>query len=239
MNKKIVISLIGLTSAFCMAGAVGLVSNFSKSNNVTAVKAEAPTNTRRVWIIDNNNSSDPNTGWWTGSTMWAYCWNSNGESEIKVEEEVLSDYYKGLWYFDVNLEEATSGLNVIMRIGNSDGAYNWGTNNQTFTLSLGEFGGEDTIWLNGGVTWDGDKNRNSRNASIGTTNGFSGEQLAVVTSKYDTCSSANTNGYNAYPQFKKNFVDKTAESALSTLVYGQSTYTIQDYVDGMALRYGA
>ena len=113
---------------------------------------------------------------------------------------------------------------------------NW--NNDTYMVSLnldalatGSFSEENVIK-------DYKENHNSRNASIGTTNGFSGAQLAVVMSKYNTCSSNTTNGYNAYSQMKTNFFDKTESAAFSFKVYGQDVYTIQDYVDAMAARSG-
>ena len=231
------IALGGLTvSSLSVAAATS--SNIAGFNRNGVAKAAAPTNTRRIWIIDNNgNSSD--TSWWTGSTLYVYYWNANGNGTAKVTEEVLSDYYKGLWYVDITLTAATTSLNVIVRVGNDSGVYDWGNNNQTFTQPLGSFGDEDTIWLNNGVSWDSSENRNSRQASIGTTNGFSAAQLAVIMSKYNTCSSANTNGYNAYPQLNVNFIEKTDSSAFSTKVYGQDTYTIQDYIDGMYARYSA
>lgn len=231
----IALSAVGLGSAVTLAA----TSN-SRVSYLTA-KATAPTNTRRIWIIDNNDLSNNDTKWWTGSTMYVHVWTSNPSvySEFKVNDEVCNDYYKGLWYVDVTFENATTSLNVIVRIGNSEGPYSWGDNNQTFTQPLDEFGEADTIWLNGGVTHDDVEGRNSRSASIGTTNGFSGAQLAAVMSHYHTCSSTNTDGYNAYPQLKTNFLDKTDASVFSTKVYGQDTYTIQDYVDGMYARYSA
>ena len=150
----------------------------------------------------------------------------------------MSDYYKGLWYFDISLASATTSLSVIIRIGDSSGAYGWGNNNQTGTILLGAFGGEDTIWLNNGVYWDSGENRNSRNSSTGTTNGFSAVQLHYVFTNggFDTCSSANTNGYNSYPQMKKNFFDKTTVDLTGEIVSG--SYSVQDYIDGMKARSG-
>lgn len=229
-----------LAGAIALSTGIAILSQSTSGLKFSSPRisyAAAPTNQRRVWLIDNNGNSG-DTSWWTGSTMYIYYWNASGSGEIKVSEEVLSDYYKGLWYVDISLANVTTSLNVIVRVGNDSGAYSWGNNNQTFTQPLGALGDADTIWLNNGVTWDSSENRNSRQASIGTTNGFSGDQLAVVMSKYDTCSSNTTNGYNAYSQMKTNFFDKTDSSAFSTKVYGQDVYTIQDYVDAMAARSG-
>ena len=77
--------------------------------------------------------------------------------------------------------------------------------------------------MNSGVTWDGQASRNSRNASIGTTNGFNASELSTILAGYNTCDATNTYGYNAYPQLKKNFFDKCQASVLS------STSTLQDY----------
>lgn len=229
-----------LAGAIALSAGIAILSQSTsglKFSSPRISNAAAPTNQRRVWLIDNNGNAGE-TSWWTGSTMYVYYWNDSGSGEIKVSEEVLSDYYKGLWYVDISLANVTTSLNVIVRVGNDSGAYNWGNNNQTFTQPLGALGVADTIWLNNGVSWDSGGNRNSRQASIGTTNGFSGAQLSVVMSKYNTCSSNTTNGYNAYSQMKTNFFDKTDSSAFSTKVYGQDVYTIQDYVDAMAARSG-
>ena len=227
----IVLSTVGLGSAVALG--------VSSGNNVKflSVSATAPTNTRRIWIVDNN-GDDGNSSFWTGKTMYAYAWTTqNNGVTVKVTNKVLDDYSRGLWYVDVSLENAaTDALKVIIRIGDDNGAYAWGNNNQTFTQSLPAFGEEDTIWLNNGVTYDDGSGRNSRNASIGTA-GCSAAQLAVVMSKYNTCSTANTNGYNAYPQVDTNFIKTSDASVMSTKVYGQDVYTIQDYIDAMSTRY--
>ena len=145
---------------------------------------------------------------------------------------VLNDYYHGLGYVDVTLADAATSLDVIV-------VNSWGDYGQTVTLSLTALGDEDVVWLNSGGIWDASESRNNRNASLGTTNGFSGAQLGVILSKYNTCSANNTNGYNAYPQMETNFFLKTDQSEFSALVYGQNTYTCQDYVDGMYERYNA
>ena len=231
--------LMSATGLVALSASVAFFSNNKITLNRTGfVKAAAPTNTRRIWIVDNNGNNG-DTNWWTGSTLYAYAWTSQAAAtEFKVTQEVLSDYYKGLWYVDVTLTGVTTDLSVIVRVGNDSGAYSWGNNNQTFTQPLGEFGDSgDVIWLNNGVTWDGDNNRNSRSASIGSTSGLSAAQLAVVMSKYNTCSSANTNGYHAYPQVVKDFIDPSDPSEFSTKVYGQDVYTIQDYLDAMEERH--
>ena len=219
------------------AGAVTVVA----SNNVKKFEptnATAPTNTRRLWIINNNgNSSD--TNWW--NIMYAHIWTNDPNTfvEYKVTEKVLADYYWGLWYVDVTFADAATSLNVIIRAGDDNGPYSWGNKNQSFTQSLGALGTADTIWLNNGVSWNSGENRNDRNTSLGTTNGFDGPQLGSILSHYHTCSANNTDGYNSYPQMETNFFLKTDHSAFSTLVYGQSKYTCQDYVDGMYTRYNA
>lgn len=234
LSKKILTFLAILPAT---AGVVTVAAVNASSIEIQQVQAAAPTNTRRIWIIDNNGDSG-DTNWWTGSTLYAYVWNSNGSATLKVEHEVLSDYYKGLWYVDVTLAGATTSLNVIMRVGNSSGAYSWGNNNQTFTQPLGAFGTADTIWLNNGVTWDSGENRNSRSASVGTSTGLSAAQAKYlfVNGGLDTCANTNTNGYFAYPQLDKNFFEPTTAD-LTTQSVG--AYTVQECIDGMELRYNA
>ena len=231
--KALMCGLLGTVALGAGATTIVLSNNTKK---LEPVSAAVPTNTRRVWVIDNNNLDDGNTNWWTGSTLYA---DVEGVSGSIKATKVLDDYYKGFWYFDVTVANATTGLNVIMRVGDNSAPYAMGNNNQTFTQPLGEFGEADTIWLNGGVSWDQANNRKSRSASIGTTNGFSGAQLAALLSHYDTCSSSNTDGFNAYPQLETNVFLKTAQSAFSTPVLGDTDYTCQDYVDGMYARYNA
>ena len=228
-----------LAGVIALSTGIAILSQNINSFGISSFRvsyAAAPTNQRRVWVVDNNGSSSE-TSWWSSHSLFLHYWNDRGGGEIKANEKVLSDYYKGLWYFDVSLEDVTTSLRLIVRVGD-DEPMSWGDNNQTFTLELGAIGTADTIWLNDGVSMDYKENHNSRNASIGTTNGFSGAQLAVVMSKYNTCSSNTTNGYNAYSQMKTNFFDKTESAAFSFKVYGQDVYTIQDYVDAMAARSG-
>ena len=127
---------------------------------------------------------------------------------------------------------ATTSLNLRIVHGN------WGSESQTQALTLPAFGSDDVVWMNSGLIWDSSENRNDRKASLGTTTGFSGEQLGVVMSKYDSCSDANTNGYNAYPQVNTNFIVPTDDDQLDTLVYN-STYTIRQHLAGMYERYSA
>ena len=229
--------LLGLSMSVVGAGAVGFGVVASNKQNLKAATAEVPTNQRRVWIVDNNGDSS-DTNWWTSSTMYAYAWNENGNVTVKCENKVLDDYGCGLHYVDITLAGATEALNVIVRIGNDEGPYNWSGNNQSFAQSLGKLGTEDVIWLNNGVSWNGTDNRNDRNSSKGTA-GCNAAQLAVVISKYDTCSDAVTDGYHAYPQVFTDFYQPSDASTYSTYVYGQETYTIQQAVEGMEVRHNA
>lgn len=220
--------VLGLSIATIGVGAIsfGVVSTNNLSINLA--NAEGPTNQRRIWIINNDN-------WWTDNKYCAEV--SNGVSTVftaKVEI-VLSDYYKGLGFVDVDITNATSALSV--KIFYDVDNHSYADYNQTVSLSLPALGGEDVIWMNSGHTAEG--GYECRNASLGTTNGFSGDQLGVILSKYDTCSNAVTNGYNAFPQLKTNFFDKTDSGAFDAKVYGQDVYTCRDYADGMSERYEA
>ena len=223
ISKKILV-LLALAPITAGVVTVAAVNSASALNKVDA--ATMPSNTRRIWIINNDN-------WWTDNDYYAYAWNAKGNATSSAVNIVLSDAYHGFGYVDIELEDATSAINVIIR----DGGTTWGNNNQTVTVALPAFGGADTIWLSSGVTWNGTDNRNDRNASAGTTNGFSAIQLhwILVNGHFDTCSAANTNGYNAYPQMKTNIFDKTDVDLTGEIVSG--TYSVQDYIDGMSARY--
>ena len=229
--------VLGLSLATIGVGAVsfGLVSSNNLSLNTA--NAEAPTNQRRIWIVDNNGDSS-DTNWWTSSTMYAYAYNANGNVQTKVENKVLSDYYCGLHYVDITLAGATADLTVRIRVGNEEGPYSEGNNNQSGYVELGSLGGEDVVWLNNGVFYESDQGRNSRNVSKGTA-GSSAAQLAVIMSKYNTCSNSPASGYHAYEQIKTNFYDPTKDPARDTTnVYGK-TYTIKEDMDAMKERHQA
>ena len=231
-NLKLVLgislSTIGLVGATVGASLV----NNRFDGGLLAANAEVPTNTRRIWIRNNDN-------WWTDNDYYAYAWvgegGSGNDTTSAAVHMVLTDYYYGLGYVDITLPNATSGIKVIIR----DGGTSWGNNNQTVTVTLGEFGTGDVIHLNSGVTWNGADNRNDRNASVGTTDGFSAQQLKwiLINGGIDTCSSANTNGYNAYPQMNVNFFEPTNVDLTGEIV--SDTYSVQDYIDGMYARYSA
>ena len=225
INKKV---LIMLAVAPLTIG-VATVAAFASSRVSKVDAATMPTNTRRVWIINNDN-------WWVENTFYVEATNNLDETVQSAQiTPVLNngDYYYGLSYADITVANATSAIDVRVRYSGTE----MGNYNQTVLLHLPAFGGEDTIWMNSGSTEvDG---RQDRNASLGTTNGFSAEQLCGVLSNggYDTCSTANTNGYNAYPQMKTNFFDKTNVDLTGVIVSG--SYSVQDYIDGMNARYTA
>lgn len=215
----IALSTVGLGSAVALGVSSGSNVKFLSAS------ATAPTNTRRIWILNNDN-------WWTDNNYWVYAWNDNGNygssSTTKINM-VLPSYYHGLGYADITLTDAANSLKV--RIVNS-----WGDYGQTVVLNLPALGGEDVIWMNSGGTYDSTEKRNDRNASLGATNGFNGSEFTTLLNEYDTCSSANTNGYNAYPQVKKVFADPTNDSSAFTAVV-KNSYTVQDYLDAMSTRY--
>lgn len=225
-------TILGISlAATTLGGAVAFAAT-RNLGNLQSAKAVAPTNTRRVWIINNDN-------WWTENTFYVYAWRGELDEDTAFSSNpvtpVISDYFYGLSYADVTYEGATTDLKVIVRYSGTA----FGDWNQTVTLSLGALGTADTIWLNNGGEANPDiGNKTSRKASIGATNGFSGAQLAVIMSKFDTCSDANTNGYNAFSQLKTNMFDKTDSSAFDSKVYGQDEYTCRDYADAMRLRSG-
>lgn len=221
VNKGLIVATAAVMTV--VAATVGAIS-FKDHGSFGTIRAEAtaPTNTRRVWVIDNNGES-ASTKWWSSSTMYAHTWTTGEAVTIKLENKVIDGYYKGLWYFDVELASATTSLKVIIRVGNASAAYDWGNNNQTGTIELGALGAADTIWLNDGTWYDSGNSRNSRNSSVGTTNGFNDVDLATILGGYNTCSSTNTYGYNAYPQLETNFFAKCADEVLS------SETTLPDY----------
>ena len=225
-------AILGITLAATTIGGAAAFAATRNLNSLQKAKATPATNTRRIWIINNDN-------WWTENTFYVYAWRGDLAEATPYSSDpvtsVLSDYYHGLLYADIEYDSATTDLKVIVRYSGTE----WGDYNQTVTLSLGTLGTADTIYLNSGSTQNPDANNKlSRNASIGVTNGFSGEQLAVIMSKYNTCSSASSNGYNAFPQLKTNFFDNTNPGAFDAKVYGQDKYTCRDYADAMRDRSG-
>ena len=230
--------LLGLSITAVGVGAVSLGVASTNKASLNTVTAAAPTNQRRIWVVDNNGDSS-DTNWWTGKTFYAYAWNANGTVEVKFDEMVLDDYGCGLHYVDITLAAATTSLNVIIRVGDDTAPYSWGNNNQSGEAYLGALGTADVVYLNNGVFWESNPGRNSRNISLGKA-GASAAQLAVIASKYDTCSAAVTNGYHAFEQFETDFYNPTDDPARdTTMVYGQSTYTIKDCYDGMKARHEA
>ena len=209
MKKQKVMLLIATLTLGLVAG----TAIFTKSNisviDTRQSRAPAPSNTIRIWIVNNDN-------WWTDNNYFVHAWNASGNVDTAKVTSVLTDYYHGLGYVDVSLANATSTLQI--QVVNS-----WGEYGQTVTLTLPAFGGEDTVWMNSGGTYDNDHGRNDRNASLGTTSGFSAAQLASILAGFNTCSSTNTYGYNSYPQLQTNFFAKCDADVLA------STTTLADY----------
>ena len=142
--------------------------------------------------------------------------NFKGATQVLPPDGNTNGFYRGLWYVDIALTNATTGLYVIAgQDTNGNGEINWGNNNQSFAQLLPDFGNEagDIVLLNDNVASDG--GRNSRGISTGKI-GLGGSQLAALLSLYNTCDSNNTYGYNAYPQQDASIFSNCSASALSS-----------------------
>ena len=224
-------AILGITLAATTIGGAAAFAATRNLNSLQKATATAPTNTRRIWIINNDN-------WWTDNDYYVYAWNSNGSTNSSAVTMVLGGYYHGLGFVDITLAGATTELSVIVRDGYTD----WGNNNQTVTINLGILGDGndnegDTIWLNSGVTWNYQDNRNDRNASTGITTGFAADELATIFTKgeYIPCNASNQFGYNSYYQMNKNFYGPTDADLTEEIV--EAPYTVQNYIDTMAAMY--
>lgn len=216
-NKKkgylIALGCMTLLSAGLIMTANNGNSNFSTSR---VAKAAAPTNTRRIWLV-NNGGYNTDVNWWTKENLVVHVYHEGQNDAIDVKGATLAatDYYQGLWYVDVELANVTTSIKVIVGqdLDDSGIEIDWGNNNQTGALELPAFGTDaDVIWLQDGNWWDSEEKRNSRNANV-TTAGLGGSQLAEVLSGYKTCDPSNTNGYNAYPQLEKSILDACSAEA--------------------------
>ncbi len=222
--------LLGLSITAVGISAVSLGVASTNKTSLNTVSAAAPTNQRRIWILNNDN-------WWVDNIYGVEVSNGVDKVYTSAVDVVLPSYYHGFGFVDVSIANATSALSV--RVLYNAANHEYSENNQTVELNLPAFGGADVIWMHSGTVMDSGISYNCRNATVGTTNGFGGTELGKVLAKYNTCSSATTNGYNAFPQLKTNIFDKTDSGAFDALVEGQSTYTCRDYADGMKTRYEA
>ena len=235
MNNKIKLLLVaGIASAGLVSTTVGVAAMAHQEGPIDIVRrhnATMPTNTRRIWIVNNDN-------WWTDNNYWVYAWNGNGNYGSSVTTKVTmvlpedgqpNGFYHGLGYADITLAGATSSLNV--RIVNE-----WGDWGQTVTLSLPAYGTEaDVVWMNSGGTWDSGENRNDRNASYGATQMYTTAQMSILLGIYNTCDPSNTFGYNAYPQLNYDFFINTndeikkSEETLADYDYEEYVEAGKDY----------
>ena len=222
ISKKILV-LLALAPVTAGVVTVAAVNSASALNKVDA--ATMPTNTRRIWVLNNDD-------WWTDNNYWIYAWNDSGSygstATTKINM-VLTDLHHGLGYADITLTNATSAFKL--RVVNS-----WGDYGQTVTLNIPAIGGEDLVWMNSGGTWDGNEKRNDRNASLGTK-GVSAAQMHYIFTNglFNPCSTNNTNGYNSYPQMYTDFYQPTDADLTQEIVSG--SYTVQNYIDTMAAMY--
>lgn len=227
-NKSKIILIAGLASVGLVSVTLGVAAtaDIKPVDIVRRHNATMPTNTRRIWLV-NNHGDNSDLSWWTNANLVVHVWNASGTIDVKGATVVLgSDYYKGgLVYVDITLTNATGELHAIVGQDlNGNGEISWGDNNQTQQVDLQAFGtSADVIWLQNTRYQDSyQNNRWTRNANAAAA-GMSDTQLAAVLAKYNTCDVQNTYGYNGYPQLKKDFFDACDAAVLA------STTTLADY----------
>ena len=206
-------------------------SGFTTIRNAkTSIDFSSETVKRRVYFLFNDNDWGADSGWRYNDikeSLYVYAWQiDDDDNKATVKANLLTaDYHPWaeavgcIHYADIEFEGAGDNIGVIVKTSSD-----W-SGKQTVDVALPplwdtEHG--DVIYLNSGES-DG-----KRNASVGYISGMNASVLAGILPQYKTCSDSLTDGYNAYPQIKKNFVDGNAELVTSTTF---SDYDYSDYAD--------
>lgn len=194
MIKKSILAFFGL-STLALGSTVVVASNSLDMKNLKAV---TPQTERRVWVVNNTG----NGGEW-------YKWDdvqlvnvSHSNAEITAVK-VVSDYYKGLFYFDVPSDTTTIILRGKENKSDGHNSFGWsddGWQTVDYTLPTLNANSSDVIYVNG------ISSNVKRTPSKGSAP-MSKAQLAWLMCYYDSCNPSYTYGYNAWKQLKYDFYD--------------------------------
>ena len=208
MKKGLLIASV--TSVLACGLVVGLAagngtSGFSFDAKAAAYDASTVT-TRRIYFINNNSGGT----WYSGYPLSAQVWYGSTYSGFVNASEIYGNYYYCV-DFTSSVEGFLGGdLHFELRAKTGEGDKDYAYTSTCYNIPSLDKKAFDVIYINNGAP------------SIGLTVDV-GENTGIISSvldHYSTCDASYANGYNGYPQLKKDFLDPNA-TAIAT--YGNTT----------------
>ena len=210
MKNKL--TLLGFVAAIGMVGASGFILtkneqptefNFSYVKAKSLVNFSAANITRRVYFY-----IEGEWGEWKDSTYVLHytldgtSWSWSGDAT-----EFYGDYYKGLYYVDITGVGVGSSFTAQVKASGGDAPQKYTVNVDLPSLADKTF---DVIHVEAGNVGD------NRAASISAAGAAEIGKIASFLNFMRPCDGSYAYGYNAYPQFKANFLDPdNAAAAIS------------------------
>lgn len=174
-------------------GSAALITGFSLAPSKEPIKADATTSDHvRIYVYLNNGWTD-----WSGLTFYIHYWGGTTGStweSCPSMTKVVSDYYQGLWYYDVPAD--TTGVLFKTATGNVD---NW---RETENVDISTYQPSQYVFY----VKEAVSNNNKRWWDKVTTAGMNSGQLAAVLATIHACDVDTGYGYNAWPQLNSLFV---------------------------------
>jgi LPXTG-motif cell wall-anchored protein len=220
---KIALALGGL-SAICAGFAVGTIASTQKAAEPTLA---ATTDHARIYVYLGNNWTD-----WSSSDFYIHYWGGTTGStwaSCPKMTKVVSDYYQGLWYYDLPSDTTT----VLFKTGTGDVS----NANETEDLSISTYQVSQYVFFvksdtstNGKRWWD-----------KATTAGMNSGQLAAVLGTIHVCDVDTGYGYNAWPQLNSLFVTPSTgrDDSTSLTNWNSDTTTLGNTINRIQANYTA
>ena len=226
LSKLIAVSVVGLSTS---AMAVTFVASANAKNfEISGVRAEGERNinfasaniTRRVYFYIDGVWSDSGTAWqgynyvlhYTLDSGTNWLWSGDAKS-------FYGDYYQGLYYVDISGVGVGASFTAQVKSSCSDSSYCY-----TRELTIPSLADKtyDVIHVESGNDGYG-----HRQASLSQAGAAEIYKIVSFLNFMNTCDDSYAFGYNAYPQFKANFLDP-ANAAAAIASYGSTSISDKD-----------
>ncbi len=231
MEKKvkglIALSCLSVLAMGTIVGvAAGKEAGFVRNELPNIRAAQTPVNfvtqeiTRRVYFYIEGIWADSGTAWEGYNYKLHYSLDSGSSWAWAASDATpfYQDFYRGLYYTDITGVGVGNAVRIEVKSSCSDSSYCYTNQVDLPSLALKTC---DVIHIESGNDGYG-----HRKASISAAGAAEIEKIASFLNFMRPCTNSFTNGYNAYPQFKANFLDP--DNAKAAIAASGNTQTVTD-----------
>lgn len=220
-----------ITKLMAVVALLSGVFGVALTHNET-IKAEAATaqTQRRVYVYL--------AGGWDSSNMYIHYWGgANGTTwgSNPAMTKVVSDYYQGLFYYDLNIDHTTF---MVFANQNEGKESNKSVDISVASLFVGSNPSNTDYKVAKVAAWVADGSK--RLVSIENNAPMSSGQAAAVLNNINSCSTSFAGGFNAWPQLNDLFISPSTliGSTVVTDNFGNDT-TITDKTAWLQTKFSA